>query len=111
MDSHLMMHIEDGPQLETVRALFLEYAQSLSFNLCFQNFERELNELPGMYALPRGRLILYEVAGKAAGCIALKPLDQEACEMKRLFVKPEFRGRQLGVALVRRVIGEARTIG
>jgi GNAT superfamily N-acetyltransferase len=67
--------------------------------------------LPGLYGLPRGRLILCEVDGQTAGCIALKPLDHGACEMKRLFVRPQFRGRQLGVALVGRIIQEARSIG
>jgi ribosomal protein S18 acetylase RimI-like enzyme len=106
-----MTHVEQEPKLLEIRALFLEYAQSLHFNLCFQNFEKELDELPGLYGLPRGRLILCEVAGKAAGCIALKPLEPGACEMKRLFVRPQFRGRQLGAAMTRRIIQEARTIG
>jgi ribosomal protein S18 acetylase RimI-like enzyme len=110
-DNVLMTHIEYGQKLEEIRALFLEYAQSLHFDLCFQNFDKELNELPGLYGLPRGRLVLCEFDGKAVGCIALKPLEQGVCEMKRLFVRPEFRGRRLGEALARRIIEEARTIG
>jgi len=110
-DEVCMMHVEQGPKLLEIRALLLDYAQSLHFNLCFQNFEKELNELPGLYGSPRGRLILCEVAGEAAGCIALKPLEPGVCEMKRLFVRPQFRGRQLGAALARRIINEARTIG
>lgn len=106
-----MTHIEHGPGLEEIRALFLEYAQSLHFNLHFQNFDKELTELPGPYGLPAGRLILCEIDGKAAGCIALKPLEQGVCEMKRLFVRPEFRGRGLGPGLARRIIEEARIIG
>jgi putative acetyltransferase len=106
-----MTHVQDGPKLEDIRALFLEYAQALNFNLCFQNFENELRELPGAYGMPLGRLILCEVDREAAACVALKPLEQGACEMKRLFVRPAFRGKQLGEALVQRVTDEARTIG
>jgi ribosomal protein S18 acetylase RimI-like enzyme len=110
-DSVLMTHVESGPKLEEIRTLFLEYVQTLDFNLCFQNFDKELNELPGAYGLPRGRLILCEVDGKSVGCIALKPLEQGVCEMKRLFVRPEFRRMRLGEALARRIIEEARAIG
>ena len=87
------------------------YAQSLNFNLCFQSFDEELRALPGVYAAPRGRLILAQVDGRAAGCIALKPLEATICEMKRLYVRPSFRGRQLGAALVSRVIDDARAGG
>src|SRR3954465_14458874 len=104
-------HIQSGPQLEKTRVLFLEYANGLHFNLCFQNFDKELAGLPGPYASPRGRLILCEVEGAPAGCIALKPLADGACEMKRLFVRPAFRGRQLGLRLARHIIGEAKVIG
>ena len=104
-------HIESGPELEEIRALFVEYAKSLNFSLCFQGFDRELETLPGVYSPPRGRLILCEVDGKPAGCIALKPLEHGACEMKRLFVRPEFRGKRLGVKLAEMLIGEAREMG
>jgi putative acetyltransferase len=97
--------------LEEIRALFLEYAGSLNFELCFQSFDQELRELPGKYAIPRGRLILCRVDGKTAGCIALKPLAPGVCEMKRLYVRPEFRGRKLGLNLARRIVDEARAIG
>jgi ribosomal protein S18 acetylase RimI-like enzyme len=104
-------HIESGPELDEIRRLFLEYARSLDFNLCFQNFDAELEQLPGFYGLPRGRLILCHVDEKPAGCIALKPLEPGICEMKRLFVRPEFRGRHLGLTLSKHIISEARLIG
>lgn len=112
MDEDIRLtHIQSGPALEELRALFLEYARGLNFNLCFQNFDKELQELPGAYGVPRGRLILCEVGGKPAGCIALKPLEPGVCEMKRLFVRPEFRGRQLGLKLAQHIINEARALG
>jgi len=110
-DNIRLTHIQSGPALEQIRALFLEYARGLNFNLCFQNFEKELEELPGPYGLPHGRLILCEVDEKPAGCIALKPIEPGICEMKRLFVRPEFRGMRLGVKLTYYIISEARAIG
>lgn len=94
-----------------VRELFLEYAQSLGFSLCFQSFDRELAELPGDYAPPQGRLLLAEWDGEAAGCVALHPLDSQTCEMKRLYLRPPYRGKGLGRTLVQRVIDAARAIG
>jgi putative acetyltransferase len=110
-DDIRLTHIQSGPLLEDIRALFLEYARALDFNLCFQNFEQELEQLPGLYGSPRGRLILCEVDGKSAACIALKPLESGVCELKRLFVRPEFRGRRLGKRLAEHVIREAHMIG
>ena len=104
-------HVQSGPALEDIRTLFLEYARGLNFNLCFQNFDRELEELPGAYGLPHGRLILCEVDGRPAGCIAVKPLGSGVCELKRLFVRPEFRRRKLGLKLTQHIIDEARSIG
>jgi len=106
-----LLHIESGPAIDDIRALFLEYARSLNFNLCFQNFEKELEQLPGFYGMPQGRLILCQVDGKPAGCIALKPLEPGICEMKRLFVRTEFRGKGLGLTLTKHIISEARAIG
>ncbi len=98
-------------QVEEVRKLFVEYGESLGFSLCFQSFDQELAGLPGDYAPPTGRLLLAEEDGKAAGCVALHRLDDDICEMKRLYVRPAFRGRKLGRMLAERVIAEARAIG
>ena len=95
----------------SIRELFLEYAQSLGFSLCFQSFDKELAELPGEYAAPEGRLLLATCEGQSAGCVALHKLDHEICEMKRLYVRPEFRGKGLGKILAERIIGEAHQIG
>jgi len=97
--------------LGDTKALFLEYARSLGFSLCFQGFDRELAELPGKYAPPAGRLIIARANGVAAGCIALRQLGPETCEMKRLYVRPMYQGRGLGRALASHLIDEARRIG
>jgi ribosomal protein S18 acetylase RimI-like enzyme len=98
-------------EIAQARELFLEYAQSLNFSLCFQNFDQELAELPGHYAPPDGRLILVNYEGELAGCVALHKLEPMICEMKRLYVRPKFRGKGVGRALVDRVIAEAREAG
>lgn len=110
-DSIELVPVENGPDVEEIRTLFLEYAQSLDFNLCFQSFDEELAALPGKYAPPDGRLILCRSQGAAAGCIALKPLENGFCEMKRLFVRPAFRGRGIALKLATRIIAEAREAG
>lgn len=102
---------ESPNQLAVVRELFLEYAQSLGFSLCFQNFDQELANLPGDYAPPEGCLLLAMQDGQPAGCVALHKLDDEYCEMKRLYVRPQFRGHGLGLTLAERVIADARQIG
>jgi putative acetyltransferase len=107
---------ESPTQIAQARELFLEYAQSLGFSLCFQNFDEELAHLPGDYAPPQGRLLLAEYEGQLAGCVALHSLgphqfDPSICEMKRLYLRPQFRGKGLGRALADRIIAEARQIG
>lgn len=98
-------------QIAQARELFLEYAQSLGFSLCFQNFDQELSELPGDYSPPGGRLLLAESKGELAGCVALHRFDGHICEMKRLYLRPKFRGQGLGRILTEAVIAEARQIG
>ena len=94
-----------------VRELFREYWGSFGFSPCFQNFEAEVAGLPGSYAPPGGTLVLAEIDGRAAGCAALRRFDEQRGEAKRLYVRPEFRGRGVGRALLDRVIAEARRLG
>jgi ribosomal protein S18 acetylase RimI-like enzyme len=111
MSAATILPVTSGADLVAVRSLFEEYAASLGFSLCFQGFDRELAELPGAYGPPRGRLLLAKVDRVAAGCVALRPLGGDACEMKRLFVRPAFHGRGLGRQLAEAVLGEARAAG
>jgi GNAT superfamily N-acetyltransferase len=97
--------------LESVRALFQEYWTSFGFTPCFQNFDSELAALPGKYAPPHGRLLLAKVNGQPAGCVALRRFDQTRGEVKRLYVRPQFRGSGMGKALMNALAAEARAIG
>lgn len=106
-----LCQVESPAQVAQVRELFLEYAKSLNFSLCFQSFDTELASLPGDYAPPQGRLLLAEYEGQFAGCVALHKLEDDICEMKRLYLRPEFRGKGLGRVLADRIISEARQIG
>jgi putative acetyltransferase len=98
-------------QVAHARELFLEYAASLGFSLCFQNFDAELAGLPGDYAPPDGRLLLAEYDGQLAGCGALHRLEADICEMKRLYLRPQFRGKGIGRTMAERLMSEARAIG
>ncbi|HEX8922892.1 MAG TPA: GNAT family N-acetyltransferase [Pyrinomonadaceae bacterium] len=102
---------ETPSQINEARSLFIEYSERLGIDLCFQSFEKELAELPGRYAPPDGRLLLAISDGQVAGCVALRKIGDQVCEMKRLYVKPEFRGQGIGKAMAVHLIGEARAIG
>ena len=110
-NSLTIIQAHTGAQIEQIRELFLEYAKSLGFSLCFQNFDQELAGLPGDYAPPSGRLLLAEHEGQLAGCVALHGIDDDICEMKRLYLRPAFRGKGLGRVLAERILQEARSIG
>ena len=101
-------------EIEQARQLFQEYAASLDFSLCFQSFDEELKQLPGYYVPPQGRLLLSYKGTETAGCVALRPLGVETdriCEMKRLYIRPRFRGHNLGRTLLQELFEQARTIG
>ena len=104
-------HVCQGEYLNEVRQLFLEYAQSLNVDLSFQDFSKEFELLPGKYTHPHGALILAIVEGKAAGCIALRRLSEEVCEMKRLFVRESYQGLGIGRELVNRIIKDGKKLG
>jgi putative acetyltransferase len=107
-----ILQAEMPDQITTVRELMMEYATWLEFNLCFQGFEEELRTLPGKYAAPRGRLLLASWDNQIAGLGALRPLsDDDVCEMKRLYVRPAFRGHNIGRILARKLISDACAIG
>jgi len=98
-------------EINDIRELFLEYSNSLDFKLDFQNFEDEIKSLPGAYSPPSGKLYLALYKDLPAGCIAVRKIDGEYCEMKRLYVRPEFRGLNIGKALTEIIIHEAKRIG
>ena len=106
-----LIQAKSALEIEQARLLFREYQSWLQIDLCFQNFEKELANLPGDYAQPEGRLLLAYEGAQLAGCVALRKIDERVCEMKRLFLREEFRGRGLGRQLIAAIIQEAKQIG
>jgi ribosomal protein S18 acetylase RimI-like enzyme len=104
-------HIIGQNIIEEVKQLFLEYVQTLDIDLSFQDFETELRTLPGKYQQPDGALIMASVDSKEAGCVALRKLSKDICEMKRLYVRDVYRGLGLGKRLIRIIIEEAKGLG
>ncbi|MEN6461093.1 MAG: GNAT family N-acetyltransferase [Syntrophomonas sp.] len=94
-------------EIESIKTLFTEYTQMLGVNLDFQNYKQELEQLPGKYALPDGRLYIAYDENKTKGCIALRKITDTICEMKRLYVRPEFRGQKIGQMLAEQIIEDA----
>ena len=107
----LVVPVQTAEQLDVIRELFVEYARSTNAGVCFQNFEREVAGLPGSYSPPQGRLLLALQGGQPAGCVALRDLGAGISEMKRLYVRPAFRGDGAGRRLARRIIEEAIQAG
>jgi ribosomal protein S18 acetylase RimI-like enzyme len=111
LDPMQLIQAKSLEEIEQIRKLFEEYVAWLGINLCFQNFDKEVAELPRDYAPPSGRLTLATESDEVAGCVALRRIGEDVCELKRLYVRPQFRGRGLGRTLTENVIDEARSIG
>ena len=106
-----MVQAQTAAELDAVRELFDEYQRGLGVDLGFQGFAEELATLPGRYAPPGGRLLLALDGTHAAGCVALRALEEDVCEMKRLFVRPAYRGHGLGYQLATQIVNEATALG
>lgn len=111
VDGFVLSQAESPSQIAQARELFLEYEKALGISLCFQGFEQELAGLPGGYAPPSGRLLLGMYEGAIAGCVALHALEPAIGEMKRLYLRPAFRGKGLGQVMVDAIVAQARAIG
>lgn len=103
-----VVEVTDPADLDVVRELFAEYARTVAEPRCFMGFERELAGLPGEYAPPGGRLLLAREGDAPAGCVALRRLDPLTCEIKRLYVRPAYRGATLGRHLAEAAVAAAR---
>jgi ribosomal protein S18 acetylase RimI-like enzyme len=106
-----IIHAQTEDHYGRARSLFQQYAEALGVDLEFQGFSRELASLPGAYAPPKGCILLAESAEEIVGCVALRPLEKQICEMKRLYVVPGYRNRKIGRALAEAVIEQARRCG
>ena len=107
----IIVPVATGEDIETARHLFHEYETWLGMDLCFQSFEEEMQNLPGKYSPPDGRLYLANFDGEAVGCIALRKIGEGICEMKRLYLKDAARGHGLGKELIEKIIADGREIG
>lgn len=103
--------VASDDQIQTARQLFSEYAESMDYAVCFDDFERELASLPGDYAPPDGCLLIAKYEGQPAGCVALRRLTDGVGEMKRMWVRRGFRGRKIGLAMANEVIARSRQMG
>ena len=108
---HEILEVNSTELIEETKQLFRDYEKWLNVSLCFQGFEEEVNTLPGKYAHPDGRLYIVKYDDKYSGCIGLRKLEDGICEMKRLYLKPELRGKGIGNELVSLIIQDARNIG
>ena len=106
-----IVEVKTAKQYAEIKKLFLEYETWLGFDLSFQSFEKEVSTLPGKYKPPWGSILIALYHEKIAGCIALRPLEQTICEMKRFFVRPQFRGKGIGRLLAKAIIKKAKDIG
>jgi putative acetyltransferase len=111
MESVSTVQVISEEDIQLARDLFLEYQHAIGIDLCFQNFDEELRSLPGEYAPPPGRLLLCFDSQELAGCIALRRIDEMICEMKRLYVRPAFRGKHIGRFLAETIVHHARGAG
>jgi ribosomal protein S18 acetylase RimI-like enzyme len=111
MTAPLLILVTSPDHIETAKALFREYQRAIKIDLCFQSFDNEVATLPGEYAPPSGRLYLCVLGESIAGCVALRRIDERTCEMKRLYVRPAFRGHHLGRILASKLIEDAQSIG
>ena len=106
-----IIDVHTSEEVEKAKELFQEYAESLGFELCFQNFKKELVNFPYQYSPPDGRLFLARFKDQFIGCIGLRKFEKRICEIKRLYVRPDFRGKQAGRALAKAAVKAAKTIG
>lgn len=106
-----IIKVNSKEQIKIIKSLFIEYSKELRFELDFQNFNNELEQLPGNYAEPEGVLLIAYYGNSVTGCVGLRQFEQDICEMKRLYVRQEFRGKGIGIKLSENVISEAKKIG